>query len=65
MNQGLIEAWNSVVKKDDEVFHLGDFCFKGYDKWVEIIKQLNGQITIIKGNHDKQVSSKNFMKTDI
>ena len=50
MNQSLINNWNNVVKEDDVVFHLGDFAF---DKWKSIIKQLNGKIYLIVGNHDE------------
>lgn len=52
MNEGLISAWNKTVKPNDTIFELGDFCFGGYDKWVEILEQLNGNIIKIKGNHD-------------
>lgn len=52
MNQTLIDNWNSVVEEDDYVFHLGDFCFAGSDKWKELTSQLNGHIVLIKGNHD-------------
>lgn len=50
----LIENWNSVVKPQDTVFHLGDFCFAGYPKWKEIREQLNGNIILIIGNHDRK-----------
>lgn len=52
MNEGLIKAWNDTVKPNDLVYHLGDFCFGSYDKWAEIIGRLNGEIILIKGNHD-------------
>ena len=26
MNQKIVEYWNSVVKEDDIVYHLGDLC---------------------------------------
>ncbi|MGG0667906.1 metallophosphoesterase [Lederbergia citrisecunda] len=52
MNQELIDIWNNTVKKNDTVYNLGDFCFGSYDKWVEILEQLNGKIIHIKGNHD-------------
>jgi len=38
----------------DDVYHLGDFVFAGskqFDKVVGIIKELNGNITFIEGNH--------------
>jgi calcineurin-like phosphoesterase family protein len=53
MNEKLIENWNSVVKPDDHVFNLGDFCFGEVKQWQEFRNQLNGKITLIKGNHDK------------
>lgn len=52
MNNTLIKRWNALIKEDDVVFVLGDFCFGGYDKWVSILKQLNGKIHLIQGNHD-------------
>ena len=48
----LIENWNSVVQKDDIVFHLGDFCFGGSSVWKYYRECLNGRIVLIKGNHD-------------
>ena len=48
----LIDNWNSVVKPDDTIFHLGDFCFGGTPKWREVLSQLNGHIYLIRGNHD-------------
>ena len=53
MNQKLIENWNSVVTNDDIVFHLGDFAFAGQPAWRSIREQLNGNIVLIKGNHDE------------
>lgn len=53
MKESMIEAWNSVVKKHDKVYVLGDFSFKGYTKVIPIIERLNGYIHFIKGNHDR------------
>jgi calcineurin-like phosphoesterase family protein len=50
----IITRWNSRVKPMDHVYHLGDFVFtgkKGFNKTLEIINELNGLITFIKGNH--------------
>ena len=54
MNQALIDNWNSVVGKDDHVYHLGDFCFGNVEKWNSILEPgvLNGNIHLILGNHD-------------
>ena len=32
MNEALVANWNSVVKPDDHVYHLGDFCFGNVEK---------------------------------
>lgn len=51
MNRGLIERHNSVVQKDDIVWHVGDFSLN--EKIVpEIFKQLNGGHYLVSGNHD-------------
>lgn len=47
----LIENWNKVVKTNDIVWHLGDFCMGG-KKSVEIAGQLNGYKRLVMGNHD-------------
>ncbi len=53
MNSVLIKNWNSVVKKQDIVYHLGDFAMNMQRGITEaIVKSLNGRITLIKGNHD-------------
>lgn len=52
MNNILIDNWNKVVGKNDIVFHLGDFCFGGPPKWINVLEKLNGHIYLIMGNHD-------------
>ena len=52
MDEALIANWNSVVGKEDTVFHLGDFCLGGSAKWTHILDRLNGKIYLILGNHD-------------
>jgi len=60
MNDVLIVNWNSIIGKDDIVFHLGDFAFCGVTKAREIKEQLNGKIVLIKGNHDYDSTCKLF-----
>ncbi len=60
MNEVIINNWNSVVKTNDIVFHLGDFAFGGVGVWQTIRGRLNGKIIIIKGNHDNQNWSSSF-----
>lgn len=55
MNRTLITNWNKIIKKNYTVFFLGDLCFGGSIRW---LRQLNGKIIFIKGNHDKKTLSK-------
>mgnify|MGYP003541116297 CR=1 FL=1 len=48
----LIQNWNNTVGQDDTIFHLGDFAYGNSQFIANIIKQLNGNIILIKGNHD-------------
>jgi calcineurin-like phosphoesterase family protein len=54
MDEFLIEAWNSVVRKDDLVFHLGDFSMGLGDaaRVQSIFRRLNGRKRLVLGNHD-------------
>lgn len=54
MNRTLITNWNNKVPPDGLVFHLGDFAWGGYPKWKTIREQLNGDIILIEGNHDRK-----------
>lgn len=55
MDEYMIEAWNSVITNDDEVYHLGDMSYKTNPKrFGEILERLNGRIYLIRGNHDKE-----------
>jgi calcineurin-like phosphoesterase family protein len=53
MNKALIDNWNSVVGKNDIVYHLGDVSFANPNKTKDILDQLNGKIILIRGNHDQ------------
>ena len=57
MNEVLIERWNMVVKPGDRVYHLGDFSLGRPDETVDVLKRLNGQIYLVRGNHDSTVEN--------
>lgn len=63
MNAEIIRRFNERVKPGDKVFVLGDFCFRsaGGVKAVEWLKQLNGDIEIVRGNHDNNNSAKTII----
>ena len=54
MNEGLIKRWNNKVERGDIVYVLGDLIWKTMtNDAAYLIKRLNGQIILIKGNHDR------------
>ena len=59
MDEDLIKTWNYMVKEDDIVFHLGDFCHWRKDP-SEYLKRLKGRIALCNGNHDRNVSGFEF-----
>ena len=52
MDDALIKNWNSVVGKEDKVYHLGDATMNS--KSLNVFYNLNGTKILIKGNHDIQ-----------
>lgn len=62
-DQELIRRWNSVVCKDDLVIILGDFSFKKAEATNELLKQLNGDKVLVRGNHDIFLDDKKFDKS--
>ena len=52
MNEEMVRRWNSVVEKNDIVWHLGDFSFGGKENLESIFPKLNGRINLVMGNHD-------------
>ena len=54
MDEELIRRWNNKVGIGDLVYVLGDFIWKTRNGVAaDLIKRLNGQIILIKGNHDR------------
>lgn len=48
----IIKNWNKVISYCDDVYHLGDVMLGNNEYGLKCIKQLNGKIHIICGNHD-------------
>lgn len=62
MDAMLIENWNKTVSKDDIVYHHGDFAFKGREDNAQFLKQLNGRVVLIQGNHDPVLWGQHIME---
>lgn len=56
MDNEMIKQWNKVIKKNDIVYHLGDFGN------LDILPKLNGRIRLIMGNHERK---QNLTKQDL
>lgn len=55
MNEYIIQNWNSVVKKDDTVYHLGDVGFGQLQEVKSLVERLNGTKILLRGNHDFKI----------
>ena len=53
MDEYMVARWNSLVKPDDKVYHLGDFAMGLKRHSLDIANRLNGRKVLIRGNHDK------------
>ncbi len=52
MNEAIIENHNRCIKKNDDVYFLGDFCFGDANRF---LYRLNGNIYFIRGSHDRSL----------
>ena len=50
MDEFMVEAWNKRVNPTDKVYHLGDVVINR--KALGIMRRLNGDKVLIRGNHD-------------
>ena len=52
MNGAIVENWNETVNAEDDVYLLGDVMLGNNEYGLTCLKQLKGNIHIIRGNHD-------------
>jgi calcineurin-like phosphoesterase family protein len=57
MNETLVLNWNSRIGPQTNVFFLGDLSFARPELTKTILDRLNGNIFLIKGNHDWNIKS--------
>lgn len=53
MNAQLIERWNHAVDKGDLVYIIGDMFWCKPSEAIPVLRSLNGQKILIRGNHDR------------
>ena len=49
----IITNWNRVNGANDTTWLLGDFSWYNPQKTIEVMRQLNGHIKLVVGNHDR------------
>ena len=64
MNFNLIKEWNSVVSPEDRVYVLGNFAWDPETAEM-VFKQLNGDIIVVPGEHDKAIEELDEMKNNL
>lgn len=52
MDEVIVDNWNSVVKDQDIIYHLGDVYMGDNDKAANVLRRLNGRKRLVLGNHD-------------
>lgn len=52
MNEHMVNCHNSVVRPHDKVYFLGDVSMQTTIEALEILRRMNGEKILIKGNHD-------------
>ena len=60
----IIRNWNSIINSYDDVYILGDLILGNTESGIKKIKQLNGNLHIIRGNHDTNNRIKEYFKID-
>lgn len=69
MNEAMIDNWNSLVKDNDHIWHLGDVAMgQSSGAHNNLLRRLKGKKRLVVGNHDKLKSEalhQNFEKIEL
>ena len=57
----LVNNHNKLVQPNDLVYMLGDVCYIKTPEFLPQIKRFNGRKILIRGNHDRDISDKDFL----
>jgi calcineurin-like phosphoesterase family protein len=52
MDATIIANWNALVRRDDDIWHLGDFAFRNSKAPAGYLARPNGRKHLIRDNHD-------------
>ena len=62
MNEAIISRYNEIVYPEDDVYILGDLMLGNNDEGIRLIKQLKGNIHVVRGNHDSDARMELYNK---
>jgi calcineurin-like phosphoesterase family protein len=68
MDEIMVKNWNTMVRPEDKVYHLGDVYLGSQKRADNLLRRLNGHKRLILGNHDKgrdTVLQKYFDKIEV
>ena len=54
MNEAIIIRHNAIVQPDDDVYVLGDLMLNDNEEGTHCVKQLKGNLHVVRGNHDSE-----------
>ena len=60
MNAYVLERWNAKVRPGDDVVILGDVSLGNAEQTSGLLRQLNGRLYLIEGNHDHVIRHRKF-----
>ena len=62
MNDTIVQNWNNKITQHDTVIHAGDVSLHARPKVLfDLLKQLNGNIEIVLGNHDSRSKQMKYL----
>lgn len=60
MDEYMVKQWNSVVRPQDKIYHLGDIVM--HQRNLPIIGRLQGHKRLVRGNHDNDIKTLKLME---
>lgn len=57
-----IQLHNEIVSPKDTVYVVGDVCNKNAPEFLSQVEKFNGEKILFRGNHDRDISDKDFSK---
>ena len=51
-DETIIQNWNNIITEEDDVYILGDLILNDNEHGLECLRQLNGHLHFVIGNHD-------------